>query len=121
MPLYLCNLCNISTNILSHHKRHLKTKKHLKNQNNYDNNLEMSINIAKMSKNEQKYTKNEHKMSKNEQIMSKNSKKKYNCEYCGNLFTTHANMMRHINHYCKVVKKEKEEKENLKLELVRVF
>ena len=117
MPLYSCDLCNISTKILSHHNRHLETNKHLKNQHKYDNNLEMSTNIAKMSKNEQNYGKNEHKMSKNEQNMSKNSKnskKKYNCEYCDNLFTTHANMMRHINYYCKVVKKEKEEKENLK-------
>ena len=110
MPLYTCEYCNISTNIITHHKRHLKTNKHIHNQYKYDNKKKMCENEHKMSKNEQKVCFFHHKMSKNEHKMSK----KYICEHCGNSFTTHANMMRHINHYCKVVKNEHVEKEDLK-------
>ena len=110
MPLYTCEYCNISTNIVTHYKRHLKTNKHLYNQVKYGDKKNICENEHKMSKNEQKVSFFHHKMSKNEHKMSK----KYICEHCGNSFTTHANMMRHINHYCKVVKNEHVEKEDLK-------
>ena len=42
MVLYSCKHCNFSTNIKTHYKRHLKTKKHQRNINP-DYNIEEEI------------------------------------------------------------------------------
>ncbi len=105
MPIYTCKLCDFSTKIKSHNKRHLNTKKHKNNINN----------LASKTQNEHKMSTNEHKMSTNEHEMStkisESSKKSgklvvfsnkiYECQYCENRFTTIPNKRRHELHYCK--------------------
>jgi hypothetical protein len=89
MPLYFCKVCNISTKILTHHKRHLKTKKHERNEQK----------TALMNTNEHKMNTNEHKMNTNEHKMNTNIK--FNCEFCNKLFNTKPSQRRHELHYCK--------------------
>ena len=79
MVLYTCCYCLFSSNQKNDYNRHLKTKKHNKNVSNNETNMVMST--------------NEHKMSTNEH--------KFSCEFCSELFATHANKRRHELHYCK--------------------
>ena len=93
MVLYKCECCNFSSKLKGDYKRHLITKKHLTNNHNSLQHMVMSTNEHKMSTNEHKMSTNEHKMSTNEH--------KFSCEFCGELFSTHANKRRHELHYCK--------------------
>ena len=92
MPLYTCECCNISTKIITHHKRHLLTKKHLKK-------LEE---LTLMSTNEHKKNTKEHE--KNTKEHEKNTIiKKHSCQYCEATFNTFSSMRRHEIHYCKQI------------------
>ena len=86
MVLYKCECCCFSSKLKGDYKRHLNTKKHLTNNHK-------SLQLMVMSTNERKMTTNEHKMTTNEH--------KFSCEFCGELFATHANKRRHELHYCK--------------------
>ena len=61
MPIYSCNICNISTRILTHYNRHLITAKHLRNIKVYDNTFE---NIEKKNKKEPKRAKKSQNIKK---------------------------------------------------------
>jgi len=92
MPIYKCLLCEFSSKIKTHYKRHLNTTKHKK---------AIITDGAKTTKDHKKTTK-DHK------------KKKYNCDHCDELFTTFSHKRRHELHYCK---KSPYVKENVKKEL----
>ena len=89
MPQYSCDLCKFFTKQKTDHTRHLKTKKHKRNEQQF----------ALMSTNEHKMSTNEHKMSTNEHKMS-TDEKKHKCQYCTETFTTIPNKRRHELHYC---------------------
>jgi hypothetical protein len=86
MVLYKCDCCNYSSNIKTHYNRHLKTKKHIKTYIPFETNMVMTTNDHKMTTNDHKMTTNDHKFS---------------CEFCGELFSTHAHKRRHELYYCK--------------------
>ena len=89
MPLYKCNICDIQTNIKSHHFRHLKTQKHITNEQEM---ATKNKNILKMNPIESKMNPNESKMNPNE---SKMDSKKYKCQNCNKLYSTSSNLRKH--------------------------
>ena len=93
MPLYECNICNISTKIKTHYNRHLNTSKHKRN---YEKSLQSMV----MNTNEHKINTNEHKINTNEHKMN-TKKNKYKCIYCEDTFNTIPSKRRHELHYCK--------------------
>ena len=98
MPLYTCEMCNFSTKIKTHHKRHLNTNKH-------KNNLKEIMEIdCTMSQNEPKRANNEPQFDE-----------KYKCDYCEATFKTMPIKRRHENYRCKNNTESMLKKENLKL------
>ena len=90
MPLYSCDLCKVYTDLKSNHIRHLKTKKHERNEQK----------TALMNTKEHKKNTKEHK--KNTKEHKKNTvEKKYKCQYCDEIFNTFPSKRRHELHYCK--------------------
>ena len=83
MPLYSCELCSFASKLKSDHKRHLKTKKHLRK---IGGTILMNQNEPKMNQNEPKRT----------------SEKKYQCEFCEESFNTLPSKRRHEIHRCKL-------------------
>ena len=110
MPLYSCHVCNIHTTLLANHKRHLKTKKHIRNITNSTHNL----------KKESFLTTNDHKMTTdlttNDHKMTTNSEKNiidsthFRCEYCDRVLSTKGHLRRHQQNYCKKIKTTEENK-----------
>ena len=100
MPLYTCEYCNYSTNLLGNYKRHIKTKKHHRNITGCVLDAKglgvKSQNEPQMSQNEPQMSQNEPQMSQNEPQMSQ-----FKCSYCGECFKTKANKRRHELHRCK--------------------
>ena len=92
MPLYSCNLCNFSTKIKTHHKRHLETNKHIMN----------SKQIALMNQNEPQMNQNEPQMNQNEPQMNQSNSKIHKCQYCDEVFNTLPSKRRHELHRCEV-------------------
>lgn len=70
--VYECKLCNYTTNVKSNFKKHLTTKKHIKN-------AEAPL----------------------EAIEASTEKAKYYCEFCGKSFTRKDNLIRHNSNHCK--------------------
>lgn len=101
MPIYECEICNISTSIKTHYIRHLKTNKHLKNEKNYRGKTEKSINL----------TTNDHKLTTNARKSITND---LQCIYCEKVFSTKGHLNRHIKKYCKNVEDDKNENNYLK-------
>ena len=132
MPNYNCYMCNYSTSIKTHFFKHLKTEKHKKTKELYEEELELNItslqntskilqNTSKIGKNSlqntSKILQNPPKSSKILQNINYSSdeedyedKNKYTCIYCDREFTRIDNLNRHIEHRCKV-KKEKDAQE----------
>lgn len=69
---YECKICNYTTTVKSNFKKHLMTKKHIKN-------TELPL----------------------EAIEASNEKDKYYCEFCSKSFTRKDNLIRHNSHHCK--------------------
>jgi hypothetical protein len=86
MVLYTCCYCLFSSNQKNDYNRHIKTKKHNNNISKNETNMVMTTNDHKMTTNDHKMTTNDHKFS---------------CEFCSELFSTHAHKRRHEIHYCK--------------------
>ncbi len=103
-----CSYCNKSIKYQNNWIRHCKTKKHLKNKNEY---LKTAQNPHKPSQNPHKTLTNIQKPS---QSIEKDIKKEHNCEYCSKTFKRKDNLKRHIDKYCKVKKKENEKDELIK-------
>ena len=95
MPLYSCEICNVFTNLKSNHNRHLKTKKHERNKQQF----------APMNQNEPQMNQNEPQMNQNEPQMNQAIKKEYNykCQYCEETFNTLPSKRRHELHRCKKI------------------
>ena len=101
-----CIFCNFTTKLKSNFTRHLKTKKHAINEENYykenekeyfspQNTTKYHTNNTHIPQNTTKYHKIPHK---NVEI-SKN--KKFECEFCNKLFSRIDSLNRHIQKYCK--------------------
>jgi len=93
MVLYKCECCKFSSKLKGDYKRHLNTKKHLTINHKSLQLMVMTTNDHKMTTNDHKMTTNDHKMTTNEH--------KFSCEFCSELFSTHAHKRRHELHYCK--------------------
>ena len=116
MALYICKLCNFSTNLKSNYKRHLNTNKHLKNEGIIDDKNE------KRQKKTQKDPKKTQKDPKRPFL-----KKKNKCDYCEKCFSSFAHKRRHELHVCKfspyvIEKRKKTEIDELKknVEMLKV-
>jgi hypothetical protein len=88
MATYNCSFCDYSTIHKGDFNKHLKTKKHINNENECGKETQK---LPKMNTNEQKVQKNEHKINTNE----------HNCKYCNKFFNTKPSKRRHELHYCK--------------------
>ena len=127
MPLYSCECCKYYSSIKTHYNKHLKTNKHLRHIKQYNNSGHCSLvenDEMKMTQNEPKMNQNEPKMNQMNQENIKDSQKKFQCQYCSELFLTKPSMRRHELHRCKnnsnapmsvyeQLKKEKREKRKL--------
>jgi len=111
MVNYNCNICNYITKRQYDFNKHLKTKKHLNNEKNYE------------EENKKKTTQNlkiphfslkiPHNTS---QISDHNNKELYNCVYCYKEFSRKDNLNRHIEKSCKKKRElDKIENENSKI------
>ena len=116
MPLYKCDYCNISTKILTHFNRHLKTKKHEKNSKKLheetENSIFLTTNDHKMVKKVYFLTTNDHKMVKTPPVTPK-------CENCNKVFSTNGHLTRHNKLYCK--KNENKDLLNILDEQKKIF
>ena len=85
MPEYYCECCNYKTKQKGHYDKHLKTKKHLKQQkvNSLSTVCQPFVNL-----------------------LSTSDKKSYFCKYCDKQYTTRQAMYRHIKYSCKQNKDE---------------
>ena len=88
--MYYCKYCNYSTNIKCNFNKHLKTKKHHKNEQKYL--LLHQKNIKVVSKSEKEY---------------KLCFPKFKCEYCEKTFTRKDNLNRHLKSRCKKILTDK--------------
>ena len=134
MNSYNCKCCNYITKRQNDFNRHLKTKKHLTNENNEkdyeeENNNNNILDTQKIHKDTQIEKKDTQKIHKDTQIEKKDTQKiKKNtllekkeksdiCDFCAKTFNTRKSMLRHIRLYCK----EKKEIENEKKELKEII
>jgi len=100
MGVYNCECCKFSSKFKGDYKRHLKTKKHIVNE---DNSL---ISMVETQKDPIKTQKDPQKTQKDPQKTQQNTENtentdKYYCEFCFDLFTTFAHKRRHEIHRCK--------------------
>ena len=92
--VFECKCCNFLTHLKANYNRHLKTKKHIKNNKGHEDAivghiLKTSQSIQKTSKNIQKHPVPQHE------------NKKLYCDYCDVSFTLYTNKRRHELHRCK--------------------
>lgn len=84
--MYCCKYCNYSTNIKCNYLKHLKTKKHDRNEKKYLAVYQKNVKIV--SKSEKEY---------------KIYLPKFTCEYCEKSFTRKDNLKRHLKGRCKKI------------------
>ena len=118
MVLYNCECCNYKTNIKTHFFRHLKTNKHIINENKLGNEYIIENDVNKDEPKRAKMSQNGISMSQNEpkraNFRQPDNIENLNCKFCNKIFTTMANKRRHEIHRCKnrvslIIKKEREE------------
>ena len=108
MVLYNCDLCNFSSQILTHFKRHCNTLKHV---NNLMKNGKKNDKIDNKIKNDQKMTKKRPKMTKNDHKKVYFCADDITCEYCNRTYTSKPHKRRHEMYFCKKRKKMEEKDE----------
>ena len=103
MPLYKCEICNFSSNIKQHYKRHTNTKKHRNNLidiNKHINEIGVIIqNNPCLIQNNPVNPQNNPLIIQNNP--SANSQKLFKCDFCPKMFTLHSNKRRHEIHRCR--------------------
>ena len=109
MPLYTCECCNMSTKIITHHKRHLQTSKHIRKIE------ELRLKTQKDPKRPKKDPKRPKKTQKdpvdflNNYDFESGSESEsesgidceFKCDYCESPFSSFAHKRRHELHRCK--------------------
>ena len=117
---YSCFFCKYNTNSSQAWYQHNKGKKHMKNvqiaeqNNNHIVNHKDDVTQCN-TKVTPPYVYTKVDTINTESIDSKAIEKKHVCPHCNKIFSTKANMIRHIKNYCKK-KKKSEEEEKKKLE-----
>ena len=115
MVIHKCEICNFSSKFNNDLFRHLKTKKHLNNEKNYEEeNLEKPCKNHKIPLNT---TLSPHNTTKSE---DPENKKLFNCKYCNKDYSRIDSLNRHIEKICKE-KKELDKMENEKIELHEII
>ena len=131
MVYHKCYICNFSSKIKSHLIRHLKTKKHLNNEKNYDINNEnyigetekkdskgLKIKKKGLKKDSKRTQKDSNVFKIDSQII--NNSNQFVCQYCNIALKTRPIMLRHIRKNCKE-KKEFDKMENENNELQEII
>ena len=95
MVIYECKLCFYKTKLKYQLARHKNSNKHKRNELNEEECSDKII--LTNSFNEPQMSQNEPQMSQEENNLENN----YQCEFCGNDFSTHANKRKHEIHRCK--------------------
>ena len=113
MVNYECKLCNYITIRKSNYSKHLKTKKHLSNYNNSEDK------VVKSSKKDHKKTILGPFSTTKETILGPQkdhfeTNSDFFCEFCEKSFKNKTHLYRHQKHYCKVIKENNDEVEELK-------
>ena len=122
--MFNCVICGFSSKLRSDLNRHLNTKKHKKNVDNYQ---AINQNVIIMNQNEPIMNQNEPTMNQNEPIMNQNEPTNFdvfeenendlNCQFCNKLFNTVPSKRRHELHRCKYnpdLVSNKERREHMK-------
>jgi hypothetical protein len=100
MVEYECKICDYKTSILTHYNKHLKTKKHNKNQEKYGVKPVDQVKIEQ--KTDKKRTFGEKNGQKTDSKRTFSSKKVINvCKYCEKEFSSRQTLLRHEKKYCK--------------------
>ena len=120
MVLYSCECCSFSSKLFTDYKRHLKTKKHIKNITIHPaKNIEKEQFEPQMTPNEPKKTPNDpvwtpkkhEKSGKTSKPTYKNYGKELNpCRFCDKIFSTNGHLLRHLKNSCKKTVKTAENK-----------
>jgi len=97
MKKYNCEVCKFFSTRKFDYFRHLKTKKHRKNEIDYGLDNEKNTEKEKVTTNDHKVTTNDHKMTTNDHKMTTN----YFCEQCNKKFSSNPHLKRHQKMYCK--------------------
>ena len=111
MVNYNCDICDYITKRQYNYNKHLKTKKHLTNEKNYEE--ENNKILLQNHKIPQNTTFSPHNTTKNK---DHKNKKLFNCEYCNKDYSRIDSMNRHIEKNCKKKQElDKMENENSKI------
>ena len=90
MVLHICQLCDFKSTLLSNYNRHLKTQKHLKNEEK----------MRKNEENEEKRISNNTELN-HESILFSEKLPHFICKFCSKKFSRNDNLQRHIS-VCKL-------------------
>ena len=107
MVLYTCGICNFSSTIKTHYKRHLKTKKHERNLKELPHQENIFQNNPQIVRNNPQIVQNNPQIIQNIPVAiqsnpaTKKTHEKYKCDHCDEEFTLLSNKRRHELHRCK--------------------
>ena len=87
MVLHICQLCNFKSKLLSNYNRHLKTQKHLKNEEK----------MRKNEENEEKRISNNSELN-HKSILFSEKLPHFICKFCSKKFSRNDNLQRHIRY-----------------------
>jgi hypothetical protein len=102
MPLYICDTCNFSSTIKTHHQRHINTTKHRVKMDCCESELVVYGANDKKTQKDQVKTKKDQLKTKKDQINLEKKKKYFYCGFCDLGYSTYAHKRRHELHKCKM-------------------